>query len=34
MVYLSDDKIETREVAVYKENQNTTYIESGLKEGE
>jgi membrane fusion protein, heavy metal efflux system len=34
MVYISDDKIETREVTIYKENQNITYLESGLKEGE
>lgn len=34
MIYISDDKIETREVTIYKENQNITYIESGLKEGE
>jgi membrane fusion protein, heavy metal efflux system len=34
MVYLADDKIDTREITIYKENQNITYVESGLKEGE
>ena len=34
MVYISDDKIETREISIYKENQDITYLESGLKEGE
>jgi cobalt-zinc-cadmium efflux system membrane fusion protein len=34
MVYVSDDKIETREITIYKENQNITYLESGLKDGE
>lgn len=34
MVYIADDKIETREIIIYKENQNITYLESGLKEGE
>lgn len=34
MVYVSDNVIETREITIYKENQNITYLESGLKEGE
>jgi cobalt-zinc-cadmium efflux system membrane fusion protein len=34
MVYVSDTVIETREITIYKENQNITYLESGLKEGE
>jgi cobalt-zinc-cadmium efflux system membrane fusion protein len=34
MVYVSDSVIETREITIYKENQNITYLESGLKEGE
>jgi cobalt-zinc-cadmium efflux system membrane fusion protein len=34
MVYVSDDKIETREVTIYKENQNITYLESGLDKGD
>ena len=34
MVYISDDAIDTREVTIYKENQDITYLESGLKEGE
>ncbi|MCC7332230.1 MAG: efflux RND transporter periplasmic adaptor subunit [Flavobacteriales bacterium] len=34
MVYNSDDNIETREVKLFKENENTTYIESGLQENE
>lgn len=34
MVYLSDDVIETREISIYKENQDITYLQSGLKDGE
>ncbi len=34
MVYIADDIIETREIIIYKENQDITYLESGLKEGE
>ena len=34
MVYKSDSDIETREVNIYHENSTTTYLESGLKEGE
>jgi cobalt-zinc-cadmium efflux system membrane fusion protein len=34
MVYISDDKIETREVTIYKENQNITYLQSGLNKGD
>ena len=34
MVYISDEKIETREVSVYKDNGKIAYIESGLNEGD
>jgi membrane fusion protein, heavy metal efflux system len=34
MVYKSDSDIETREVTLYHENSGTTYLESGLREGE
>ncbi len=34
MIYKADDNIETREVSVYKETSDITYLESGLKEGE
>lgn len=34
MVYKSDTVIETREITIYKENQNITYIQSGLDKGE
>ena len=34
MVYESDDKIDTREVIVYKDNGKIAYIDSGIKEGE
>jgi membrane fusion protein, heavy metal efflux system len=34
MIYKADDDIETREVTVYKDTGEVTYIESGLKEGE
>ncbi len=34
MVYISDDVIETREISIYKENQDITYLQSGLKDGE
>lgn len=34
MIYHSDDNIETREVTVYKEYQDTVYIDSGLSVGD
>jgi membrane fusion protein, heavy metal efflux system len=34
MVYKSDENIETREVKIHSENVDTTYIESGLQDGE
>jgi membrane fusion protein, heavy metal efflux system len=34
MVYVADDKIETREVTVFKDNGTVAYIETGLKAGE
>ncbi|MFI5151273.1 MAG: efflux RND transporter periplasmic adaptor subunit [Bacteroidia bacterium] len=34
MVYHARDNIETREVQIYKESDGTTYISSGIKEGE
>ncbi len=34
MVYFADDQIETREVTVYKELNDITYLESGVKAGE
>ncbi len=34
MVYLSDSKIDTREVKIFKDNKGTTYIDEGLKDGE
>jgi cobalt-zinc-cadmium efflux system membrane fusion protein len=34
MVYRADNDIETREVTIYKETADITYLEAGLKEGE
>ncbi len=34
MVYKADNDIETREVTIYKETADITYLEAGLKEGE
>jgi cobalt-zinc-cadmium efflux system membrane fusion protein len=34
MVYKSDDEIETREVKIFKQHEQTTYLVDGLQEGE